>query len=401
LRNQLDAWETAGLRLPDGFAERHRLAMRRFIEATTSQHEPEFAAEAANASIDAGIAAAEQLAAAHVEQSLAVLQQQSPQLGDMLGGALMRRPLSRQETQWMVTAFNAVQTAFTWRDVEPNEGQRDWSLPDMQIVWHLEQKVKVALGPLLDLREHALPDWLLLFADDFDHLASAVSRYVESVARRYRGAPHFWNAAAGFHLAQPSFLTEEQRLRLAVGAVEAVRSGDSRTPVIITFDQPWAEYLAHHTFDLSPLHIADAMLRAELGLAGIGLEINYGYWPHGTPARDLLEISRQIDRWASLGLPLMIFLSVPSEVTDDPRARVGAKPLSIGEADPPTPDGQARVAKRLIELLLAKPSVHGVIWTQTCDGAPHDYANAGWTDAVGRPKPLLDTLTQIRRSRLL
>jgi len=50
--------------------------------------------------------------------------------------------------------------------------------------------------------------------------------------------------------------SEEQRLRLAVAMIEVVREASSRTPVVISFDQPWAEYLATDDYDLSPLHFA-------------------------------------------------------------------------------------------------------------------------------------------------
>ena len=64
--------------------------------------------------------------------------------------------------------------------------------------------------------------------------------------------------------------------------------------------------------DLSPLHFADALVRAEIGLSAIGLEINLGYWPGGTALRDVLELGRQIDRWSLLGMPLLITLTLPS-----------------------------------------------------------------------------------------
>ena len=43
--------------------------------------------------------------------------------------------------------------------------------------------------------------------------------------------------------------SEEQRLRLAVAMIEVVRDTSSRTPVVISFDQPWAEYLAADDYD--------------------------------------------------------------------------------------------------------------------------------------------------------
>ena len=97
--------------------------------------------------------------------------------------------------------------------------------------------------------------------------------------------------------------------------------------MVVSFDQPWGEYIARQDQELTPLHFADTLVRGELGLAGVGLEIHYGYWPGGTLPRDPLEVSRQLDRWSQIGVPLMVFLSAPSGSGADPLARHPGRPL--------------------------------------------------------------------------
>jgi hypothetical protein len=159
--------------------------------------------------------------------------------------------------------------------------------------------------------KHALPDWLFL-DDDFEEVQSSVLEFIEAVAQRYRGKVNLWHVAARMNQDGAFEYSEEQRLRLVVEAVDRVRSADPRTHQIVSFDQPWGEYIARKDQELTPLHFADTLVRGELGLAGVGLEINYGYWPGGTLPRDALEVSRHIDRWSQLGVPLMAFLSVPA-----------------------------------------------------------------------------------------
>ena len=60
-------------------------------------------------------------------------------------------------------------------------------------------------------------------------------------------------------------LDEEARLQVAAKAITTVRELDPTTPLVVTFDQPWAEYLASEQLDLAPLHFADALVRADLG----------------------------------------------------------------------------------------------------------------------------------------
>ncbi len=129
---------------------------------------------------------------------------------------------------------------------------------------------------------------------------------------RYRGKVHFWNAAGRVITGEVLGLDDEQKLRLAVRAVEVIRSLDPQTPVIVSLDQPWAESMCRRDTELNPLQFADALVRSDLGLAGIGMEINLGMTAQATLRRDLLEFNNQLDMWSSLGLPLLISIAVPS-----------------------------------------------------------------------------------------
>ncbi len=48
-------------------------------------------------------------------------------------------------------------------------------------------------------------------------------------------------------------------------------------------------------------------------------------------------------------------------------------------------------------LLLAKPAVQGIYWSQLADNLPHDFPHGGLFDATGRPKPALEALGKLRR----
>jgi hypothetical protein len=172
---------------------------------------------------------------------------------------------------------------------------------------------------------------------------------------------------------------------------------DAKTPVVVSFDQPWGEYLGRGGWDLSPLHFADALVRAELGISGLGLEINWGYWPGGSPQRDLLEVVRLIDRWSMLNLPLLVFLTIPSAEGADPKAGFSTRSV-IPEA---SPQQQLRMAHQLATVLTSKPWVHGVIWRQVRDAAPHDFPHGGLFDHGEKPKPALTSLAALRREWLV
>jgi hypothetical protein len=206
-----------------------------------------------------------------------------------------------------------------------------------------------------------------------------------------------WHVAARLNQGGAFNSSEEQRLRLLVEAVDRVRALDARTPQVVSFDQPWAEYIARQDQELTPQHFADTLVRGELGLAGIGLEIHYGYSPGGTLPRDPLEISRQLDRWSQIGVPLMVFLSAPSSSAADSLARAPGRPLADLRAGGVTPAWQHALGQWLLPLLLAKQSVQAIIWDGWQDNLPHEMPASGLFDASGAPKPLLQTLLELRR----
>jgi hypothetical protein len=181
-----------------------------------------------------------------------------------------------------------------------------------------------------------------------------------------------------------------------VRSVEIVRSLDPDAPVVISLDQPWAEYTSRRDLDFPPLHFADALVRAGADLFGLMLEINLGYDPGGTLPRTPLEFSRQLDYWSILGLPLFVSITVPGGAGDDPAAgrRVQLPPGQW------TAGRQQAWAGQYVPLLFSKPYIAGVFWNQLRDGEPHEFPHGGLIDAEDQPKPALQTLATIRRTHL-
>ena len=126
------------------------------------------------------------------------------------------------------------------------------------------------------------------------------------------------------------------------------------------------------------------------------LEMNVGCFRGATLPRTELDMSRQLDYWSLLGLPLMISMTIPSGDGDDPQAQRRIK-IPSGSW---SPESQQAWIARYVPLMLAKPSVQAVFWSQLRDSVPHDLPNAGiWSDRR-QPKPALRTLAAIRAAWL-
>lgn len=395
LREQLAEWTALGLVVPASIVEQTAEATRQLARAATRQDDPAESTALAEAAIRVALSAGEALASAYAEQSFAARRATGRPM-PCLAADLGRRPPAGSAESAVLDAFGAANVPLCWRDVEATEGRPDWSIYDRQTVWAKSKGLRLCGGPLLAFDERRLPDWLPLWEDDFESLFSFASEFVESAVKRYRGQFDFWQCAGRINQPDVLSLSEEEKLRLAARAVEIVHGLDPGAVVLVSFDQPWGEYLSRRENEFPPLHVADALVRAGLDIHGIVLELNFGFSPGGTLPRGVLELGRQLDHWALLGLPLYVSMTLPSDDGDDPLARYPWRP-SCG---PWTPRAQQAWAARYLPLVLAKPYVQGVIWGQLRDGEPHEFPHAGLFDSRGRPKPALATLTAIRQRYL-
>jgi hypothetical protein len=400
LRTQINDWQTLGM-VPK---EQHLIALRQALahlsRAVTSQSDPAVAAGHAELAISRALDLSDLLATRYVHKVISIRRRVgSPTpalLGGNLGPKLLRATVSRQ----FLMAFNAAVVPLKWRDVEAQEGEYHWEVADRQIDWCQEHGLPVVVGPLVQMDDRGLPDWLALWQGDFDNILAFVSDYVETAVHRNRGKVNVWQCAARVNVGDVLGLTDEDRLRLAVRTFEITRKIDPQTPAILCFDQPWGEYMGRAERDLSPLHFADILVRSGLDLSGIGLELNVGYLPGGSYLRDALECSKLIDRWAMLGLPLWLFLNVPAGQAADELAYGRARPWGGPAPYGWTPEVQRQWLRQVIPLLTAKPSVRGVFYNQLCDSHKHEFPHAGLFDAEDTARPALGMLAKVRRKYL-
>ncbi len=401
VRNQAAVWRHMGLVLPAGFDRLRHQATQHFKASAISQDTPVVCAEEAIQSLRVSAAMIGELSREYSRQVLDLRHREAAQLGTLLVGTVERVPMPPFAETEFLRAFNAATSNLTWRDVEPDEGQRCWDAVDQQLAWGQSQGLRIVSPPIIDFSPRCLPDWLYLWEGDFDNIASCVLEYVTAAVSRYRGRVHVWNAATAINSSDELSLSDEQKLRLLAAIVETIRRLDQRTPVIVNFDRPWAEYMAKRAHCLSPYHFADALLRADLGVSGFGLDIHLGYWHGGTLPRDPLEYSKMLDRWTTFGQPLFVNFAIPSSAAGDPRASRKVATLEQMGAAGVGLASQAAAASLLLPITLAKQAVWGVTFSQFCDENAHEFPHGGLIDAGGAKKPILDVLAAIRERHLV
>jgi hypothetical protein len=400
LRNQLAEWKQMGLRVPPDLDSMMSEAHRGFVKAVTAGENPEEAAAAAQASLAAAAAAANFMTETYTAQVLQTRLAGAAKLPTLLGCMLEGDPKLVSWVREWSAAFNAAQACVPWRTLAPSEGQYSWELLDAQVTWCRRQKIPLQAGPLLDFRPRALPDWIWLWEGDFDTLLGLVVDFVRQAITRYRGKVPLWHLIHRPACNEFLGLSEEEQIRIAARAIQVARQADPGAQFTVGVDRPWAEWMGNASFQLGPLHLADYLVRGDLGLAGVALEIAPGYSTPGSHIRDLFDFSRLLDLYALLNLPLHIWFAFPSSNRPDPEADPTVRVETDQWPSPPDEVTQAAWAAKWVALAVAKPFVRSVTWLHPSDAVTHLYPHGGLFRPDHAPKPLFTWLKSFRREVL-
>jgi len=103
-----------------------------------------------------------------------------------------------------------------------------------------------------------------------------------------------------------------------------------------------------------------------------------------------------IDLWSSLRIPLFVTLAFPSAGTPDPNCSTDLEIAPASWKRDWSPELQEEWIATYLPPLLANKSVLGVFWEHFSDAGPHLYPNSGLMDQLGKPKPALQRITQLR-----
>ena len=401
VRNQLADWRQMGLRTPPELEGILAEAHHAFIKAATSSDDQETSFNAAQASLAAIWKVGDLLTDVYTAQVLQTRLATSPKLPSLLGCALEGDPKNAPWAADYNSLFNAARISCPWKSLAPTEGQLRFEEFDAQLAWARKQRVAIQAGPLLDFRPSALPDWIWLWEGDFDTILGLVVDVVRQTVTRYRGKVPVWNLVHRPACNDVLGLSEEEQIRITARAVQIARQADPAAQVLISLERPWAEWMGSSPFQLGPLHLADYLVRADLGLAGLGLEITPGYSAPGSAIRDLFDFSKLLDLYALLNLPLHIDMVLPSSAAPDPKADPSVRVEASQWPAPPDENSQAGWASRWMALAIAKPFVRSVTWLQPTDAAPHLFPHGGLYGPDQAPKRIVGWLKSFRRELLV
>ena len=398
--NQLAYWTQEGLRIPADLNSVIAEARQAFIRSALSTDTPEECCEAAQRSLEASCRVADLLTQAYVSQALENRLAATGKLTTSLGCVLSDDPQRVPGSGRWTSAFNSCQIAVSWRQIVPSEGKYRWELLDAQLAWCRRHQLNAEVGPLVEFRPAALPDWIWLWEGDPDSIGGLIHDFVRQTVLRYRGKVPVWHIVHRPASHDILGLSEEDQIRITARAIQAARQADPFAQLSLGVDRPWGEWMSGGRFQLGPLHFCDYLLRSDLGLSSIGLEIAPGYTNPGSHLRDLFEFSKLLDLFSLLQVPLHLFLVFPSAAGPDPLADPTVQVDTWQWPVVPDEALQSNLVARWLALALAKRNVHSVTYLQSSDSLPHLYPHGGLYRADGTPKPVVGWLERLRQDIL-
>ena len=73
-----------------------------------------------------------------------------------------------------------------WKQLQPQEGAFNTQSVDDWIEQLSKKRIPVVAGPLIDLSENAVPDWMFIWEHDFDTLRDLAYEFVQKTVQAFR-----------------------------------------------------------------------------------------------------------------------------------------------------------------------------------------------------------------------
>ena len=229
----------------------------------------------------------------------------------------------------VLNGFDYAVLPIPWRMLQPTEQDFVTQQIDEWVELLSRKRMPIIAGPLIQLSERDVPDWMYIWENEFDTMRDLCLEYIQKVVYRYRKAVSVWNVVAGLGSNTMFPMSFEQCIeftRLLVAQVKNVMPG-ART--LVSICHPFGEHRQRMTTGAPPLLYAEMVAAIGHQLRGVRHRDGSGHprarpvharlVPVFLPARPLLRV------WQVQLLLHDGSVGVPSRSTADPSDRHDGK----------------------------------------------------------------------------
>ena len=266
----------------------------------------------------------------------------------------------------LTNSFDYAVLPMRWKQIQPQEQAFETASVDEWVDLLAHKRMPIIAGPLIDLTDGEVPDWMYIWEHDFDTMRELAYEYVQKVVTRYRKVVAVWNVCAGLHTNSVFPLSFEQIIELTRLLVAQVKTLLPTARTLVTVKYPYGEHHARSHASVPPMMYAEMVAQAGINFEAFGLEYEMGVPAPGLYTRDLFQFSSMLDKFSTLGRPLFLTsLGVSGRSTPDPRDTSEGKldPTLAGKWKRPwDPELQAEWLLAAYRLALSKPYVESIAW---------------------------------------
>lgn len=391
LRTQIGMWQDAGLNVAPSIAECAARSVAALAEAVNHQSDFDRQTELSHESIGFGLRGIFDLCRQFTRE-VAALRRDESEPKTKLGVRVSSDVIPDHWLDLLGPEFRFVCVSDPANSAEPPSTPR---LGTADIVSQaVIDRRKTMIGPIWDTGKSGLPEEINEITH-FDAKRVAARAHFVHKLNQIQEQPDWLYVASGLNGIGHKFLSYPQQMQLVVELLQTVEEFNRQVPVLLSFDHPWSERLAWSVGGSQGLQIADILLRQDVRISGLGLEINLDYWPHGSLPRDPLQWLEIIDGWAQFGLPLFLLVRAPTG-SSDPDS--GQQDTSVGIRNSFTTEQQTSYLETVVAVALSRPYVQAVLWNEWRDDPTGTFPCAGLFDQADRRKPVADLLANVFRS---
>ncbi len=381
LRNQLSIWQEGGLEIAPSIHDGVAKATTLLSQAITSDDDQE----------------QDKISTQSVEATMDTIFELAQQFGTKI--TKFRQDNADMHAFWLANTVSDAQPIEVGLDVSGFDLIR--VKPEMLDGTSKKPLTKRVIdGPFLDTSSHGLSAELEQM-EDFqirrNHILSKTREHLNQLSP----SVSLIHAVSGLNGMGHRHLSYPQQLEITTQLLQVVEEANHEVPTLVSFDFPWAERLASAVGGSHPLQIADSLLRQGSQISFLGVEVNLGYWPGGSVMRDPLQWIDMLDVWTQLGMPLVVILRAPTWSTNDgestPASGESCDEKHVNVFDHENDRQRIEYLRTILPMLVARPAVHGLIWSQWLDSDDDRYPHAGLENSAGEMKTVYELLKSLPR----
>jgi Glycosyl hydrolase family 10 len=396
---KLEDWNLFDFPKAEKFLARFRDAQGLFADALGRLDQPAEAAKLADQSLGIAIDLSEQLAAFHSDLLINRRKSANNFVRHILGCRADPAVQNTRYKEMLANSFDYAVLPMSWKMLQPQEGEFQTGPVDEWVELLTRKRVPIVAGPLIDLTDSHVPDWMYIWEHDFDTLRDLAYEHVQRVVTRYRKAVSVWNVAAGLNTNNVFTLNYEQIIELTRLLVSQVKTLIPSAKTLVTIKHPFGEFNARGRVGVPPMAYAEMVAQSGINFDAFGLELEMGVPLPGTYTRDLFQVSCLLDRFSTLGRPVFLTAATaPGRNTPDAADQTDGKldPAAAGRWHKPwDAELQAEWMAGVVRVALSKPFVESVAWGELADLRPVLPA-AGLLDDMLKPKAAFNKLQELR-----